>query len=467
MHLRLGIAIVLLCSCAPQPAPPGGSAAEEGAGLAVPPSSTVETMLAEIKPPELRDTIDRLAGFGTRHTLSDTTSDTRGIGAARRWIKSRFQEFAAASGREGADAPRVYLDRHIQPADGRRIPVDTEIVNVAMELPGSREDSRGRHYYVIGHYDSRASDPMNSEIDAPGANDDGSGTALVIELARVMSRHRFDSTIVFMPTAGEEQGLYGAALHARASRESGRDIRAVLSNDIVGDPSAAGGGRIADRVRVFSEPFPANPDADTVAGLRRLAATSDSPSRQLARYIDQVASAYRLEVRPMLVFRVDRFLRGGDHTAFNREGYTGVRFSEVSEIYERQHQDVRVEDGVQYGDLPEHVDDGYLAGVARINAAALAHLANAPSAPPDARIVVATLTADTTLRWSTSPEGDVAGYEVVWRETTSPVWQHARDVGDVTEVTLALSKDNYFFGIRSYDRDGFRSPVSFPAAARE
>jgi Zn-dependent M28 family amino/carboxypeptidase len=308
---------------------------------------------------------------------------------------------------------------------------------------------------------------MDAVSDAPGANDDGSGTALVVELARVMAHRPYDATLVFLATAGEEQGLYGAALHAAAAREQGWEVRGVLSNDIVGDPTAPSGAVYAGAVRVFSEAVPEEPGAEELARLRTLSAWNDSPSRQLARFVHQVARWHRLPVEPRLVLRTDRFLRGGDHTAFNRHGFPAVRFTEVEEDYDRQHQDVRREGGVQYGDLPEFVDASYLAEVARVNAAALAHLANAPSAPQQVRILIRGLGHETRLRWEPSPEPDLAGYEVVWRDTASALWEHARDVGAVTEATLPVSKDNFFFGVRAYDRDGYRSPVTFAAAGRE
>lgn len=425
------------------------------------PPEDVETILQEVSPESLQRMVNRLVSFGTRHTLSDTESETRGIGAARRWIHEEMEGFADGSMLE------VSFDRHTLPADGERITRMTEIVNVMATLPGTMEGARDRRYYVIGHYDSRASDVLDAEIDAPGANDDATGVALLMELARVMSRQSFDATLVFMATAGEEQGLYGASLHAEAAREQGLDVRAVLSNDVVGDPTNPLGDPVPNRVRVFSQSLPHEPDADEYGRIRALGMENDSPSRQLARYVYQVASWQGMLVQPMLIFRADRFLRGGDHTAFTREGFPAVRFTEVHEDYTRQHQDVRTEDGVEYGDVPKHVDPEYLAGVTRLNGAVLAHLANAPSAPADARIVVAELTNDTLLRWTPSPEPDVRGYEVLWRKTTSTFWEEARDVGDVTETTLPLSKDNHFFGIRAYDRHGYRSPVAFAEAARE
>ena len=434
------------------------------------PPALPDQVMAEISPESAKGFVDRLVSFGTRHTLSDTESDTRGIGAARRWIKSEFERFAEQSGRSGDEAIRVRFDpHHVQ--SGRRISHPVDIVNVVFEIPGSMPEARNRLYYVIGHYDSRNSTSGDFEHDAPGADDDGSGVAVTMELARVLSMHRFDSTIILMPTAGEEQGLYGATGHAEAARRDGLDIRALLSNDIVGDPSGpldASGKPRTDRqhIRVFSEGVPARvPGESDYAFIRRLSAESDSPSRQIARFIDEIARLHDTPVKPMLVFRPDRFLRGGDHTPFNREGYAAVRFCEVFENYDHQHQDVRVENGIQIGDLPEFVDAGYLADVARLNAAAIVHLANAPSTPANARIITARLANDTTLRWDPVPEPDLGGYEVVWRETTSPIWQHARDVGNVTEATIDLSKDNWFFGVRSYDREGYRSPVAFPAAA--
>lgn len=432
-----------------------------------PPPAAVASILGEISPQHLRQLVDRLAAFGTRHTLSDTSSDSRGIGAARRWIRDELSRYAAASGRSGDEAMRVYLAPHHQQPDGRRIRAPVDIVNVVAEIPGASPAARDRYYYLLAHYDSRATDVMDAASDAPGADDDGSGTALLLELARVLSRHRFDATLVLVATAGEEQGLLGAGFAAEAARAAGRDVRAVLSDDIVGDPTGPSGQRRAGQVRVFSQGLPRDPQPAELRRIRSLAAASDSPSRQLARYVAEVATWERTAVQPLLVFRADRFLRGGDHLAFNQRGFPAVRFTEVEETYSRQHQNVRVEDGISYGDLPAFVDPTYLAGVARLNAATLIHLANAPSAPADARIVVAGLSNATTLRWSASPEPDVAGYEVVWRATTSPIWQGVKDVGKSTEATLDLPKDDDFFGVRAYDRDGYRSPVAFPAVARQ
>lgn len=423
------------------------------------------TAATEVSPDSIKGYVEKLVSFGTRHTLSDTESDTRGIGAARRWIKSEFERIAASAGR--ADEIKVYFDsHHVEPNRGRILePVD--IVNVAMEIPGSMPEARARRYYVIGHYDSRNSTANDVEGDAPGADDDASGASVAIELARVLASYKLDSTVVLMPTAGEEQGLYGARGHAEKAVAEGWDIRAVLSNDIVGDPTGPNGRNARDRIRVFSEGIPRNAPAEKMARIRGLSAENDSSSRQLARYIAEVGKAQGLPVQPMLIFRPDRFLRGGDHTPFNEHGFAAVRFTEVYENYNRQHQDVRTEAGVQYGDTPEFVDAGYLADVARLNIATIVSLANAPSQPAKVRIITANLTNDTTIRWDASPEPDVAGYEVLWRETTANNWQGSDDVGNVTEHTIDLSKDNWFFGIRAYDKDGYKSPVVFPAAARQ
>lgn len=427
-------------------------------------------LAAQVSPTHIRELIDRLAAFGTRHTLSETESDTRGIGAARRWIKSEFETY----GRAGGGHLEVSVEEFDAPKS-QRLPEGGKLVNIVAVLPGTMPSAAGRRYYIVGHYDSMCGDVMDPQSDAPGANDDGSGTAAVMEAARVLAGHPMEATVVFLCTAGEEQGLIGAKYHADQAAARGEDIRAVLNNDIVGDPRGPGGDPATEdrtHVRLFSEGLPRNPSAEELTRIRSLAGESDSPSREIARYVAEVADLEKTAVRPMLVFRLDRFLRGGDQSAFNDAGFAGIRFCEVNEDYKRQHQYVRVEPGadgkpVQMGDLPDFVDERYLADVTRLNLAALIHLASAPSSPGKSRIITAQLAYDTTLRWEASPEPDVAGYEVVWRETTAPVWQHSKDVGNATEATIPESKDNFFFGVRAYDRDGFRSPVSFPGAARE
>ncbi len=424
-------------------------------------------IMGAISPEHIRAIDDKLVSFGTRHSLSDTTSPTRGIGAARTWIKSELESYNAGSGKlevsfEEFDAP-----------PSTRIPKGAHLANILAVLPGTKYPAR--RYYVIGHYDSMPSNVMNPNDDAPGANDDGSGTTAVLEIARALASRPQESTIVFLCTVGEEQGLIGARYHADQAATNKLDIRAVLSNDIVGDPWGPGGDKSRSTpglIRVFSEGIPRHASTEEWARIHNLAAESDSPSRELARYIAEVAREEKTAVQPMLVFRLDRFLRGGDHSSFNEAGFAAVRFTEVHEDYRHQHQNVRKEKDaagteVQYGDLPPGVDADYLANVTRLNAACLVHLANAPSAPGKARIITAALEYTTTLRWEKSPEEDVAGYEIVWRETTAPAWDHVKDVGQVTEAVIDESKDNFFFGVRAYDKDGYRSPVAFPSSANK
>lgn len=426
-------------------------------GSAAPPESKPRALDVQqrITPEGLRHSVEMLVSFGTRHTMSDATSETRGVGAARRWIR---EELASIEPKGRLEV----FDETFDTPKGPRIDVPTELVNVIAVLPGRMPEATNRRYYVVGHYDSRASDQMDRGVDAPGANDNASGVAVVIECARALASERLDATVVFLATPGEEQGLLGAHYRASQAKADGEDVRAVLNNDIVGGPMGERG-----LIRVFSEGIPRNAGAEELARIRGLSAESDGGSRQLARYIEEVAKIESCAVRPMMVFRPDRFLRGGDHSAFNERGFSAVRFTVVHENYDLQHQDVRVEGERRFGDTSDHVDAAYLADVARLNAAALLHLANAPSTPADVRIMTAQLERATTLRWSASPEPDVAGYEVVWRDTTEPRWTDSADVGNVTQITLPLNKDNVFIGVRAYDSEGYRSPVGFAGAARE
>ncbi len=438
--------LVLACTPARPPAAPSAAPAASA------PPSRLAPLLASVDAARLRRDVDTLSAFGTRHTLSDGSHATRGIGAARRWILAEMQHAG-----EGT-ALRAELEVHTQSADGKRVPHDVELDDVVAVLPGAMPEAAARRYVVVGHYDSRTADVMDAAGDAPGANDDASGTAVVLELARVMARQRFDATLVFLATAGEEQGLYGAALHARAAKDAGLDVRAVLNDDIVGDPTDLAGAPHPGEIRVFSEGLPAAADGAAIAEIRKLAAESDSPSRELARFVADVAAEEHTAVQPHLVFRADRFLRGGDHLAFAALGVPAVRFTTPFEHYDRQHTPA---------DVPAHVDASYLADVARLQAAVLARLANAPAPPEGARLVTAELANDTLVRWSACKEPDVAGYEVVWRDTTSPTWQRVADVGRALEARIPLSKDDRFFGVRAYDRDGNRSPVAFAKAAAQ
>lgn len=436
----------------------------------------VDEAIARVSAERCRATVDRLAAFGTRHTLSDRSSSTRGVLAAANWLKGEFDAIAGEAG----GRLHVVIEDFTVPPGTVRMPQGGTITNVVATLEGSRADAKDRRYYLVGHFDSICGDVMDPNADAPGANDNASGTTVVLEGARALAASHPEATIVFLCTSGEEQGLLGAKLHADRARAAGERIMGVLNNDIVGDPwgtlhplltGKPAPAEMGSYVRVFSEGLPRNPSAEQASQIRSLAGEMDSPSRELARFVNGVGEHRGLTIRPRLVFRLDRFLRGGDHTSFLEAGYPAVRFSSPNEDYARQHQYVREIDvngsKRRVGDLPEFVDAEYLAGVVRLNVAAVLSLADAPSPPTNARLVTAKLTTDATLRWDASPEGDTAGYEVVWRDTTSPVWTGVADAGAATTLTLPLSKDDVFFGVRSYDRDGNRSPAVFPGAARE
>jgi hypothetical protein len=464
MTRRKAAAAVSVAALAASCAPPAATERSEVVAR-LPAPAIVREILADVSPARIRADVDRLVSFGTRHTLSATDGD-RGIGAARNWLKSEFEKIAADSGRTGDAAMRVRFETHRQPV-APRVPHEVDVVNVEAVLPGVTVGPAARRVYMVAHYDSRATDVLDATSDAPGANDDGSGVAALLETARVLSKRRFAATIVFLAVAGEEQGLLGSGFHAVAARKDKLDVAAVLSNDIVGDPSGPDGKSSRDAIRVFSEGLPRNASIEDAKKIASLGGESDSPSRELARFVAEVAELHATRVRPRLVFRSDRFLRGGDHLSFNEQGFPAVRFTDVFEKYDRQHQNVRVEDGRRCGDAPEFVDADYLADVARLNAASLVHLANAPSPPVHARIVAGDLATDSTLRWEGTSDPDVAGYEIVWRRTTSPAWEHVKDVGKVAEATLPLSKDEFLFGLRSYGKDGWRGVVVFPAAERK
>ncbi|MDH2429004.1 M28 family metallopeptidase [Sphaerisporangium sp. TRM90804] len=438
------------------PAASSGAAPEDPASR-LPRDAEIARMVEAVDPRGVQRSIAKLASFGTRHTLSSQDDPARGIGAARDWL---YQEFSAIAARSGG---RMTVEKQsfVQPVSSR-IPVPTVITNVVATLRGTQAESAGRHYVVSGHYDSRCSDVMNATCDAPGANDDASGVAVALEAARVMAPHTFDATVVFMAVAGEEQGLYGSGYYAEQAKTNGVDIQGMFTNDIVG--SAEGeNGEAPGEVRVFSEGVPTTETPEQAATRRSTGGENDSTSRQLARFVRDAATVYTPRMDAMLVYRRDRYLRGGDQIPFLERGYPAIRFTEVHEEYAHQHQDIRVEDGVQYGDLLKFVDFDYTARVARVNVASLASLARAPQAPKGAGIRTTRLTNDTDLRWDADPAPDIAGYEVVWRDSTEPLWTHARYVGDVTEYTVeGRSKDNHQFGVRAVDRAGHRSPVSHP-----
>jgi hypothetical protein len=423
----------------------------------------VDGLLAEVSPDRMMATVEKLASFGTRHTLSATDDPVRGIGAARNWI---LGEMKAAGGSLVAELEAFDAPPSVRLPDGARV------VNVVGRVKGSMPESEHRLYYVVGHYDSRNGNALDGIGDAPGANDDASGTAVVMELARILADKPLESTVVFLCTAAEEQGLIGAKFHAdTVSADKTRRVLGVLSNDIVGDPWGSR-PRLADaperfKVRVFSHGIPRNPSASEYAEIKAWSSFNDSSGRQLARFVFESATAARTAVTPVVVFRDDRFLRGGDHTSFAERGIPAVRITVLHEDYSRQHADVVERDGKPYGDVAEFVDRGYMADVAKVNLAALVAMANAPSPPTRVRMLTDSLSPDTSLRWEASPEPDVAGYEVVWRETTEWNWTAVQDVGAETKATISVSKDGCFFGVRAYDKDGNRSPVQFAGAAKE
>ncbi|WP_431877494.1 M20/M25/M40 family metallo-hydrolase [Micromonospora marina] len=419
------------------------------------PGRELTALLREIDSRRIEAVVRRLAAFGTRHTLSSQTDPVRGIGAARDWIHAQMTGYAAASGGRMSVELQSYVQ---QPAS--RIPVPTTVTNVVATLRG--DVTPERVYVITGHYDSRATDVMDAVSDAPGADDDASGVAVVMELARVLATRRTEATIVLAAVAAEEQGLYGSAYLAAQLKAAGADVQAMFSNDIVGSSTADDGTRDPRTVRLFAEGVPTAETPAEASVRQSVGGENDSPSRQLARFVTDVAenAATGMDVR--VIYRRDRYLRGSDHISFLREGWPAGRFTEPNEDFAHQHQDVRVVDGVQYGDLPEFCDFGYITRVARVNAATLWSLAQAPGTPKGVTVVTTNLTNDTTLRWQRGSEPDLAGYEVVWRETTADQWQKMLPVGDVTEVTIDLSKDNVFFGVRAVDRAGHRSPVAFP-----
>jgi hypothetical protein len=418
----------------------------------------IGNIVREIDARNVEATIRKLVSFGTRNTLSEQNDPKRGIGAARDWLYAEFLKAAAASN------GRMTVEKQsFEQAKAARVPEPTMLTNVVATLKGSQPEATDRIYVVSGHYDSMCNSPTDAKCDAPGANDDASGTAAVLEMARVMAKYEFDATIVFMAVAGEEQGLLGSTHFAEQAKQKNWNVDAMFTNDIVGNSLGGNGVRDRNHLRVFSEGVPSNETAAEATTRRSVGGENDSASRQLARFIKETGDAFVPQFKVMMIYRRDRYGRGGDHIPFLERGYPAVRFTEVNEEFRHQHQNVRVENGVQFGDLPEFVDFAYVANVARVNAASLAALAWAPSRPKGVTIVAQRLSNDTELRWDANKEPDLAGYEIVWRETTDAVWTNSKPVGNVTTFTMkGMSKDNYFFGVRSIDKDGNKSPVSYP-----
>ena len=428
-----------------------------------PPAAVIGRIVHDISAERIAGYVRTLTGFGTRNTLSDPANASRGVGAARRWIRSEFERCSREAG-----GRLVVSDDSFTAEPGPRIPAPTVVVNVVATLPGDQPASRDRTYVVSGHYDSMNGDVRDGAGDAPGADDDASGTAAVIASACAMAGHHFDATLVFMAVAGEEQGLVGATHWAAEARRRGLDVAGMFTNDIIGSSHAEDGSVDSHRVRLFAEGVP--PHATLSDALQTLISTggeNDSPTRELARFVRAVATQHVPSLAVEIVYRRDRYLRGGDHIPFLEAGYPALRFTEAHEDFRHQHQNVRVEDGVQYGDLVQFTDSEYIANVARVNAAALAALALGPAAPRNAMIETLKLENDTTLRWDPNPEPDVVGYRVRFRRTTAPDWEGTRDVGNVTRATLpGMSKDDYLFGVEAVDRNGNASVASYPRPYR-
>jgi Peptidase family M28 len=444
----------------------GGHASAEAPQKSAATAALISRMSAEISAARIERNIRKLVSFETRNSLSDTKSETRGIGAARRWIKSELERCAKENSTNGARL-KIEFDEHMA-QQAVRIPQPTPIVNVVATLPGMQTESVERVYVVSGHYDSMPSSPIDGETTAPGANDDASGTAAVIELACVMSKYQFDATLIFMTVAGEEQGLVGATFFAKAAKAKGMNIAGMITNDIIGNSKGADGTVIRDRMRLFAEGVPpTNPLSDETMTMLRSGGENDFPTRQLGRFIKETAEKHFSDFKVDLIYRRDRYLRGGDHSPFLDAGYPAVRMTEAIEDFRHQHQTPRMENGVQFGDLPEFVDFEYAAKVTRVNAAVLASLALAPAAPREVQMETITLENDSTLRWRANAESDVAGYRIVWRDTSAPFWQHRKDVGNVTRATVkGVSKDNVFFGVEAYDKEGNTSMVTYPVPFR-
>jgi hypothetical protein len=448
-----------------------GPAATASAGTAtgLPPNTgnfdpALRTLISQIDPSRIEATIERLVQFGTRQTQSTETVPGRGIGAATAWVTQQMQAIAATSNGNMT----VQQQTFVQPAVPGRLTAPTSITNVIATLQGTA--SPQRFYVVTGHLDSRVTDVTDSVSDAPGADDDGSGVACVLELARVFASQQFPGTIVFATVSGEEQGLFGSTFMAQQMATAGNDVQGMFSNDIIGTGDAHDGTPPDPfTVRLFQEGIPTNATSSQISLMKSVGGENDGLSRQLGRYVNSVAPFNLTGMNIRLIWRRDRYLRASDHVSFQGQGYPAARFTEPRENFNHEHQNTQVVNGVQLGDLIQYVDFDYVARVTRVNAAALWALASSPGTPKNVQIHTAPPvsfagTNLTTLTWSANPESNLTGYEVVMRETTDPDWTSALPVGNVTSVTLNISKDNVQFGVRAVDQDGNRSPVAFPLA---
>ncbi|NNL02105.1 MAG: M28 family peptidase [Eudoraea sp.] len=418
-------------------------------------SDDIYKIINSVSAEEIKADVTTLTNFGTRHTLSDTLSDTRGIGAARRWIKSDFEQISSDCG----NCLDVFYQKElVKKGDNQRIVKDVWIVNVVAIQKGTKYPNR----YIImsGDIDSRVSNPTNFTSDSPGANDNASGMAGTMEAARILSNYTFDNSIIYVGLSGEEQGLYGGKSLAAHAKEKGWEIIGILNNDMIGNIRGVDGVVSNRDFRIFSEPVPPTETEQQRRARRFYGGEVDGISRQLARYVHKTTKAYMPEMNPMMIYRLDRFGRGGHHRPFNDAGYPGIRIMEAHENYTQQHQDIRVENGINYGDVLEHVNFEYAKKLTAVNAINLASLAWAPPAPKEVKIggIV-----EPSAKFKWSKVAGAVGYKIYWRDTTSPTWDHSRFVGDVDEFILnGIVIDNYFFGVASVSAEGFESPVVFP-----
>ncbi len=412
-----------------------------------------------VSPERIEKDIRQLVSYGTRNTLSDTVSETRGIGAARRWIKAEFERISEAC--DGC-LEVIYHRGLVQKGESQRIPEDTWIVNVLAIQRGTQNPNR--YVLMSGDIDSRASDVINATIDAPGANDNATGVAGALEAARVLSKYKFPNTIVYAALSGEEQGLFGGRFLAQTAKEEGWEIMGVLNNDMIGNIEGIDGVIENSTYRVFSEPVSMLSTERDARRRRFYGGEIDGPSRQLARYVARMSEQYMPNLKAKMIYRLDRFGRGGHHRPFNDAGFPGVRIMETHENYNRQHQDIREENGIAYGDVIEGVNFEYCAKLTAVNAIVMAGLGSAPEAPQNVKIGGA-VRPSTTLAWDMSDDPKLLGYKIYWRETTSPQWEKSRFVGKVSEFTLEnIVIDNFLFGVCSVSKTGHESTVSFPSS---
>ena len=424
-------------------------------------NDAIAEMVNNISKDSLESYISKMVSFGTRHTLSSQTSPKRGIGAARNYVLAKFKEFQKNSGGRLTS----FIDTTTILADGKRVDRNIILGNVMGVLKGTDANDK-RVFIISGHLDSRNTNIMDSTGEAPGANDDASGVAAVMEAARVMSKKTFAATVIFVAVSGEEQGLLGANYLATKAKNENWDIGALLNNDIVGSNNSNETNILNNtQVRVFSEGVPATADSKEAQRIRSLGLENESNSRQLARYVKEIGERYVDQLEVVLVYRPDRFLRGGDHIPFLKNGFTAVRITEMNENFTRQHQDVRLENGIQYGDLPEHIDFEYLKKNTAMNLSNLSNLAKSPSMPLEVKITMKGLSNNTLLFWDTPKAGKVSGYYILMRETTSPVWQTKLFTKEKS-LSVPYSKDNYFFAVQSVNESGNESLPVVPGVSK-